>query len=37
MMFLQLAFQIVQGGELITLGRAEVVMSDHILHLGRLF
>lgn len=33
-MLLQVAFQIVQGGELVTLGRADVFVSGHVLHLA---
>lgn len=34
-MFLQITFQIVQGGELVTLRRADVFVAGHVLHLAQ--
>ena len=34
-MLLQFTFQIVQGGELVTLRRADVFMPGHVLHLAQ--
>ena len=35
-MLLQVTFQVVQGGELVTLRRADVFMTGHVLHLAQI-